>query len=105
MRAAAEPAADAREGADALRRRALLGQGAARPVARGAAGGGRLGRFYVAVARPVLKSRARAWTFIILVALATFASLALFYTKDVTVKLLPFEPVTYAIKSRNVSSR
>ncbi|MGV0820700.1 efflux RND transporter permease subunit [Martelella sp. AMO21009] len=60
-------------------------------AAHGAAGGGRLGRFYVAVARPVLKSRARAWTFIALVAVATFASLALFYTKDVTVKLLPFD--------------
>ena len=60
-------------------------------AAHGAAGGGRLGRLYVAVARPVLKSRARAWTFIIVVAVATFASLGLFYTKHVTVKLLPFD--------------
>ncbi|WP_159592368.1 efflux RND transporter permease subunit [Chelativorans xinjiangense] len=53
--------------------------------------GGRLGRAYVAVARPILKSRLRAWTFLILVGIATLASLGLFYTKDVTVKLLPFD--------------
>lgn len=57
----------------------------------GNASGGRLGRFYVAVARPVLKSRARAWTFLLLVGVATFASLGLLYTRHVTVKLLPFD--------------
>ena len=55
------------------------------------AGGGRLGRLYVAVARPILKSRARAWTFLLLVGVATLASLSLFYTEHVTVKLLPFD--------------
>ena len=54
-------------------------------------GGGRLGRAYAAIARPVLKTKPRAWTFIGLVLVATFGSLSLFYTKHVTVKLLPFD--------------
>ncbi len=52
---------------------------------------GWLGRAYIAVARPILSSRRRAWTFLILVGVATLASLSLFYTKSVTVKLLPFD--------------
>jgi len=52
---------------------------------------GWLGRAYIAVARPILKSRTRAWVFLILVGAATLASLSLFYTKSVTVKLLPFD--------------
>ncbi|MBZ9798481.1 efflux RND transporter permease subunit [Mesorhizobium sp. ES1-4] len=60
--------------------------------AHGAAGhGGALGRAYVAVARPILKTRARSWTFLLLVGVATIASMALIYTKHVTVKLLPFD--------------
>ncbi|MGD9844798.1 MAG: efflux RND transporter permease subunit, partial [Variibacter sp.] len=55
------------------------------------ASGGRLGRLYVAVAKPVLASRRRAWIFLALVGMATLASLSLFYTKHVTVKLLPFD--------------
>jgi multidrug efflux pump subunit AcrB len=55
---------------------------------------GLLGKVYVAVARPVLKSKGRAWTFLILVGLATLGSMTLFYTKDVTVKLLPFDNKT-----------
>lgn len=55
------------------------------------ASGGRLGRLYVAVARPVLKDRARAWIFLLVVGAATFASLGLLYTRHVTVKLLPFD--------------
>lgn len=55
------------------------------------AGGGRLGRLYVAVARPVLESRGRAWAFLLVVGAATFASLGLLYTRHVTVKLLPFD--------------
>jgi multidrug efflux pump subunit AcrB len=55
------------------------------------AGGGRLGRLYVAVAKPILATRRRAWIFLIGVGLATVASLGLFYTKHVTVKLLPFD--------------
>ncbi|WP_337181855.1 efflux RND transporter permease subunit [Shinella sp.] len=56
-----------------------------------AADGGRLGRLYSAVARPVLKSRARAWSFLLIVGVATLASLTLIYTRHVTVKLLPFD--------------
>jgi multidrug efflux pump subunit AcrB len=55
------------------------------------ADGGRLGKAYVAVARPILRSRKRAWTFLAVVGLATVASLSLFYTRHVTVKLLPFD--------------
>ncbi|MCO5066389.1 MAG: efflux RND transporter permease subunit [Rhizobiaceae bacterium] len=53
--------------------------------------GGRLGRIYVAVARPILKTQARAWAFLLIVGIATLASLGLIYTKHVTVKLLPFD--------------
>lgn len=58
------------------------------------AGGGWLGRAYTAVARPILKTRARAWTFLLLVGIATLASLVPFATKDVSVKLLPFDNKT-----------
>ncbi|SMF33571.1 Multidrug efflux pump subunit AcrB [Azospirillum oryzae] len=54
-------------------------------------GGGRLGRMYLAVARPLIRSKRRAWTFLLVVGVATLASTALFYTKDVAVKLLPFD--------------
>jgi multidrug efflux pump subunit AcrB len=53
--------------------------------------GGILGRAYAAVARPILASKARSWLFLIVVGLMTLASLTLFYTRDVTVKLLPFD--------------
>ncbi|TPQ52691.1 multidrug transporter AcrB [Prosthecomicrobium hirschii] len=53
--------------------------------------GGRLGRLYAGVARPILASKAASWTFLLAVGVATLGSLALFYTKDVTVKLLPFD--------------
>jgi multidrug efflux pump subunit AcrB len=56
--------------------------------------GGILGRGYRLVAAPILASRARAWTFLIVVGLATLGSLALLYTTDVTVKLLPFDNKT-----------
>lgn len=65
--------------------------GKARLHSEDAHGGGFLGRAYAAVARPILKTRLRAWTFIGIVLLATFGSLSLFYTKHVTVKLLPFD--------------
>ncbi len=52
---------------------------------------GALGRLYRRVATPVLASRTRSWTFLTLVGLATIAVCTLFYTKDVTVKLLPFD--------------
>jgi len=52
---------------------------------------GRLGRIYRAVATPILKTRARAWTFLLVVGFGTIAACGLFYTEDVTVKLLPFD--------------
>ncbi len=56
-----------------------------------AADGGRLGRLYRVVARPILASRLRASLFLLLVGIATFASMGLIYTQHVTVKLLPFD--------------
>ncbi|MET3649169.1 efflux RND transporter permease subunit [Phyllobacterium ifriqiyense] len=53
--------------------------------------GGMLGRLYASVARPILSSKKASWAFLIGVGLLTLGSLALFYTKDVTVKLLPFD--------------
>jgi multidrug efflux pump subunit AcrB len=53
--------------------------------------GGRLGRIYVAVAKPILATRLRSWLFLLIVGFATLASLGLIYTKHVTVKLLPFD--------------
>jgi multidrug efflux pump subunit AcrB len=60
----------------------------------GHASGGALGRGYVAVARPILKTKARSWLFLIVVGVATLASLTLIYTRHVTVKLLPFDNKT-----------
>ncbi|MEC9401793.1 MAG: efflux RND transporter permease subunit, partial [Pseudomonadota bacterium] len=56
-----------------------------------AAHGGALGRIYAKVARPLIGSRLRAWGFLLVVGVCTIGSLALFYTTDVTVKLLPFD--------------
>ena len=53
--------------------------------------GGALGRVYLAVARPILKTRTRSWIFLLSVGVVTLGSLVLFYSKDVTVKLLPFD--------------
>ncbi|MAZ82766.1 MAG: multidrug transporter AcrB [Hoeflea sp.] len=57
----------------------------------GAHAGGALGRAYRAVATPILATKARAWIFLIVVGILTLGSLSLFYTKHVTVKLLPFD--------------
>ena len=56
--------------------------------------GGVLGRIYVAIAGPILRGRGRAWLFLLIVGVLTIASLALFYTQSVTVKLLPFDNKT-----------
>jgi multidrug efflux pump subunit AcrB len=53
--------------------------------------GGKLGAAYRAVAMPILASKARSWAFLGIVLALTLASLTLFYTKHVTVKLLPFD--------------
>lgn len=68
--------------------------GRARASHHGDAGGhpgGRLGRFYAAVARPLLKSKWRSALFLLVVIVLSFGSLAALYTRDVTVKLLPFD--------------
>ncbi|TXH96465.1 MAG: efflux RND transporter permease subunit [Pseudorhodobacter sp.] len=53
--------------------------------------GGVLGRAYRRVARPILSSRRNANRFLLGVTIATVLSMGLFYTKSVTVKLLPFD--------------
>ncbi|MCW8843921.1 MAG: efflux RND transporter permease subunit [Rhodobacteraceae bacterium] len=53
--------------------------------------GGRLGRLYGAVAKPLLKTKGRSGLFLIVTVVLSFGSMAAFYTKDVTVKLLPFD--------------
>ena len=50
-----------------------------------------MGRFYARIARPLLKGRDRSKIFLVAVGLATLAACALFATKDVRVKLLPFD--------------
>ena len=52
---------------------------------------GAMGRFYARFARPLLVNRNRSKRFLIYVGVATLASLMLFATKDVRVKLLPFD--------------
>jgi multidrug efflux pump subunit AcrB len=52
---------------------------------------GAMGRFYTAIATPLLKGRWRSWAFLLTVGAATVAVCVLFYTKDVVVKLLPFD--------------
>jgi multidrug efflux pump subunit AcrB len=56
-----------------------------------AAPGGRLGAMYTAVARPILSSKTSSLAFLIVTAALSFGSLGLLYTRDVTVKLLPFD--------------
>ncbi len=57
----------------------------------GGASGGALGRVYAAVARPILHSRRSALIFLLATVVLSFGSLGALYTKDVTVKLLPFD--------------
>ena len=54
-------------------------------------GEGRLGAIYRKVAGGVIATRRSAWTFLIAVGLATLVACAMFATKTVTVKLLPFD--------------
>jgi len=53
--------------------------------------GGALGRIYSAVARPILASKLRSGMFLLIAAVLSFGSMGMLYTKDVTVKLLPFD--------------
>lgn len=52
---------------------------------------GRLGAFYRRMAGKVIATRASAWRFLVGVGLATLLACAMFATKTVTVKLLPFD--------------
>jgi multidrug efflux pump subunit AcrB len=52
---------------------------------------GALGRLYLRIARPLLTGRRRSKVFLAVVAAATAAACVLFATRDVTVKLLPFD--------------
>ena len=52
---------------------------------------GALGRLYTKIASPLLRGRRRSQIFLLAVGLATIAVCALFATKDVRVKLLPFD--------------
>ena len=54
-------------------------------------GEGALGRVYRKVATPILATKARSGLFLVLTVVISFGSLGLLYTKDVTVKLLPFD--------------
>lgn len=53
--------------------------------------GGLLGRIYTAVARPLLRTKSGSLLFILVAAALSFGSLGALYTKDVAVKLLPFD--------------
>ena len=53
--------------------------------------GGLLERGFRAVAKPLLQTKARSATFLLVTAALSFGSLSLLYTKHVTVKLLPFD--------------
>ncbi|MBW7849419.1 MAG: efflux RND transporter permease subunit [Rhodospirillales bacterium] len=53
--------------------------------------GGFLGRLYLRVAKPLLVGRLRSKVFLAVVTVATLGVMVLFATKDVTVKLLPFD--------------
>jgi multidrug efflux pump subunit AcrB len=54
-------------------------------------GEGVLGRGYRRFATPIVRTRRNAWIFLGAVGVATLAVCVLFYTKNVTVKLLPFD--------------
>ncbi|KQY93705.1 MULTISPECIES: efflux RND transporter permease subunit [unclassified Brevundimonas] len=54
-------------------------------------GEGLLGRVYRKVATPVIRSRRSAWTFLIVVGLATLLAMSMFGFRAVPVKLLPFD--------------
>ena len=53
--------------------------------------GGFLGRTFTRVARPILATKARSLSFLLITAVLSFGSLGLLYTQHVTVKLLPFD--------------
>ena len=69
----------------------LQPKGQVLPAHAAAHGEGYLGALYRRFATPVVRSRRSAWKFLIAVGVATVAVCVLFATKNVTVKLLPFD--------------
>ena len=69
----------------------LSGKGGDEAGHAGGHDGGAMGRLYRRVAVPLLSSRRNAGRFLAVVGVTTVASLGLFATKGVTVKLLPFD--------------
>ncbi len=69
----------------------LSGSRGPRSFHRAVATGGGFGAFYRRVAAPLLAGRLRSWIFLFAVGGATIAACSLFYSKDVMVKLLPFD--------------
>jgi multidrug efflux pump subunit AcrB len=59
-------------------------------AAHGDHGIGAMGRFYAAIAKPLLEGHVRSEVFLLTVGAATLAACTLFYTEAVRVKLLPF---------------
>ena len=50
-----------------------------------------IGRIYRPFIEPLIRSRFKGWVFIVAIVVAFFAALSMFYTKAVTVKMLPFD--------------
>ncbi len=69
----------------------VSGKSPAHHAGEGAHTGGALGRIYTIVAKPILASKSGAGLFLLVAAALSFGSLSMLYTKDVTVKLLPFD--------------
>ena len=72
-------------------RKGFAGGAAGGPEQAAEEQGGLLGRLFLMVGRPLLTGRRRSGLFLAAVGVATLASLTLFYTQDVVVKLLPFD--------------
>ncbi|MBL6954692.1 MAG: efflux RND transporter permease subunit [Alphaproteobacteria bacterium] len=72
-------------------RKGFAGGAAGAPETSAEEQGGLLGRLFLMVGRPLLTGRRRSGLFLTIVGVATLASLTLFYTQDVVVKLLPFD--------------
>ena len=69
----------------------LTPRGRAAAASHGEADGGKLGRLYRRFATPIVRSRRSAGIFLGVVGVATVLVCVLFATKNVTVKLLPFD--------------
>ncbi|MBX6426581.1 MAG: efflux RND transporter permease subunit [Variibacter sp.] len=72
-------------------RESAAGTAAGGPAGHAAHEESRLGRLYRRAARPLLRTRRRALAFLALVGVGTVLAMTLFFTKSVTVKLLPFD--------------